>query len=141
MQVNLSLTPGYRLKITRASRMSELVDRTITGLAALGGSAAFLEVLRRWLQRRQEKRQEQLQLDVRIMEEGHALRQEAYQREREALKALAEERERRHKAELLALEAQMQAKLEALTRANEALSGDLDRTNALLGCLQDKPQP
>ena len=44
MQVNLTLTPGYRLKITRASRMSELVDRTITGLAALGGSAAFLEI-------------------------------------------------------------------------------------------------
>src|SRR5262245_53813024 len=43
--------------------MSELVDRAITGLAALGGSAAFLEILRRWLQRRQEKRQEQLQLD------------------------------------------------------------------------------
>jgi hypothetical protein len=109
MQVNLSLTPGYRLKITRASRMSELVDRVITGLAALGGSAAFLEILRRWLQRRQEKRQEQLQLDVRIMDEGHALRQEAYQREREALRALAEVRERRHKAELAALEAQMQA--------------------------------
>jgi hypothetical protein len=126
MQVNLSLTPGYRLKITRASRMSELVDRTITGLAALGGSAAFLEVLRRWLQRRQEKRQEQLQLDIRIMEEGHALRQEAYQRERDALKELAEERERRHKAELAALEAQMQAKLEALTRANEALTLRLD---------------
>ena len=53
--------------------MSELVDRTITGLAALGGSAAFLEILRRWLQRRQEKRQEQLQLDVRILEEGDAL--------------------------------------------------------------------
>ena len=111
MLVNLSLSPGYRLKITRASHMSELVDRAITGLAALGGSAAFLEILRRWLQRRQEKRQEQLQLDVRIMEEGHALRQEAYQREREALQALSEERERRHKAELLALEAQMQAKL------------------------------
>jgi hypothetical protein len=74
-------------------------------------------LLRRWLQRRQDKRQEQLQLDVRIMEEGHALRQEVYQRERE----------RRHKAELLALEAQMQAKLEALTRANEALSRDLER--------------
>jgi hypothetical protein len=133
MQVNLSLTPGYRLKISRASRMSELVDRAITGLAALGGSAAFLEILRRWLQRRQEKRQEQLQLDVRIMEEGHALRQEAYQREREALKALAEERERRHKAELAALEAQMQAKLEAFTRANEALSMELDRAKALLG--------
>ena len=130
MQVNLSLTPGYRLKITRASRMSELVDRVITGLAALGGSAAFLEILRRWLQRRQEKRQEQLQLDVRIMEEGHALRQEAYQREREALKDLAEERERRHKAELLALEAQMKAKLEVLTRANEILSRDLERANA-----------
>jgi hypothetical protein len=56
MQVNLTLTPGYRLKISRASRMSELVDRVITGLAALGGSAAFLEILRRWLQRRQEKR-------------------------------------------------------------------------------------
>jgi hypothetical protein len=107
--------------------MSELVDRTIAGLAALGGSAAFLEILRRWLQRRQEKRQEQLQLDVRIMEEGHALRQEAYQREREALQALSEERERRHKAELLALEAQMQAKLETLTRANEALSRDFER--------------
>ena len=39
---------------------------------------------------------------------------EAYQREREPLQALAEERERRHKAELAALEAQMQAKLEAL---------------------------
>jgi hypothetical protein len=77
MQVNLSITPGYRLKISRASLMSELVDRVITGLAALGGSAAFLEVLRRWLQRRQEKRQEQLQLDVRIMEEGHALRPDA----------------------------------------------------------------
>src|SRR5215210_6331257 len=126
MQVSLSLTPGYRLKLTRASRRSELVDRAITGLAALGGSAAFLEILRRWLQRRQEKRQEQLQLDVRIMKEGHALRQEAYQREREALKDLAEERERRHKAELLALEAQMQAKLEALTRANEALMGRLE---------------
>ena len=126
MQVSLSLTPGYRLKITRASRMSELVDRTITGLAALGGSAAFLEILRRWLQRRQEKRQEQIQLDVRIMEEGHALRQEAYQREREALKDLAEERERRHKAELLALEAQMQAKLETLIRTNQELTRDLD---------------
>jgi hypothetical protein len=133
MQVNLTLTPGYRLKISRASRMSELVDRTITGLAALGGSAAFLEILRRWFQRRQEKRQEQLQLDVRIMEEGHALRQEAYQREREALKALAEERERRHKAELAALEAQMQAKLEAMTERMKCLLGawrtriDLDR--------------
>src|SRR5215203_4220965 len=127
MQVNLSLSPGYRLKISRASSMSELADRVIGGIAAVGGSAAFLEILRRWLQRRQEKRQEQLQLDVRIMEEGHALRQEAYQREREALKALAEERERRHKAELAALEAQMQARLEALTRANEALTRDLDR--------------
>jgi hypothetical protein len=125
MQVNLTLTPGYRLKITRASRMSELVDRTITGLAALGGSAAFLEILRRWLQRRQEKRQEQLQLDVRIMEEGHALRQEAYQRE--AHQALSEERERRHNAELLALEAQMQARMEVLTRANEALARELER--------------
>ena len=35
MQVNLSFTPGYRLKISRASPMSELVDRVITGLAAL----------------------------------------------------------------------------------------------------------
>jgi hypothetical protein len=116
MLVNLSLSPGYRLKITRASRMSELADRVITAIAAVGGSAAFLEVLRRWLQRRQDKRQEQLQLDVRILEEGHALRQEAYQRKHEALQALAEERERRHKAELAALEAQMQAKLDALTR-------------------------
>jgi hypothetical protein len=122
MLVNLSLSPGYRLKITRDSRMSELADRVITALAAVGGSAAFLEVLRRWLQRRQEKRQDQLQLDVRILEEGHALRQEAYQRERQALQALTEERERRHKAELLALETQMQAKLEALTRVNEALT-------------------
>jgi hypothetical protein len=62
---------------------------------------------------------------LRILEEGHALRQEAYQREREALQALAEERERRHKAEMAALEAQMQAKLEALTR-------ELDRANALI---------
>lgn len=49
--------------------MSELVDRAITGLAALGGGSAFLELLRRWLQRRQEKRQEQLQLNVHL-EEG-----------------------------------------------------------------------
>ena len=118
----VALSNGYRLKITRPSRMSQLTDQVLTALTAVGGSAAFLEVLRRWLQRRQDKRQEQLQLDVRILEEGHALRQEAYQRERDALQALAEERERRHKAELLALEAQMQAKLEALTRANEALS-------------------
>ena len=82
MLVNLSLSPGYRLKITKASRMSELADRVITAIAAVGGSAAFLEVLRRWLQRRQDKRQDQLQLDVRILEEGHALRQEAYQRAR-----------------------------------------------------------
>ena len=102
--------------------MSELADRVITALATIGGSAAFLEILRRWLQRRQDKRQEQLRLDVRILEEGHALRQEAYQREREALHALAEERERRHKAELAALEAQMQAKLDALTQINEALT-------------------
>ena len=34
MQVNLTLTPGYRLKITRASRMSVLVDRAITGQSA-----------------------------------------------------------------------------------------------------------
>jgi hypothetical protein len=122
MLVNLSLSPGYRLKISRASRMSELTDRVLTTLTAIGGSAAFLEVLRRWLQRRQDKRQEQLQLDVRILEEGHALRQEAYQREREALQLLTEERERRHKAELLALEAQMQAKLDALTRLTEDLT-------------------
>ena len=42
MQVNLILTPGYRLKITRALRMSELVDRAITGLAALGSSVVDL---------------------------------------------------------------------------------------------------
>jgi hypothetical protein len=84
--------------------------------------------------------QEQLQPDVRIMEEGHALRQEAYQREREALKALSEERERRHKAELLALEAQMQVKLEALTRANNTLARDLESATALLGsCGECKP--
>jgi hypothetical protein len=97
--------------------MSELVDRVITGLAAGGGSATLLEILRRWLQRRH----------VRILEEGHALRQEAYQREREALQALAEERERRHKAELATLDAQMQGKLEALARANEELTRRLDR--------------
>jgi hypothetical protein len=75
MLVNLSLSPGYRLKITRVSRMSELAARVITAIATVGGSAAFLEVLRRWLQRRQDKRQEQLQLDVPILEEeGHALR-------------------------------------------------------------------
>jgi thioesterase domain-containing protein len=125
MQVNLSLSPGYRLKISRASRMSELADRVIGGIAAVGGSAAFLEILRRWLQRRQEKRQEQLQLDVRILEEGHTLRQEAYQREREALQALTEERERRHKAELQALEAQLQGKIEALTRINQDLTDRL----------------
>src|SRR6185295_20135212 len=126
MQVSLSLSPGYRLKISRASRMSQVTDQVLTALTAIGGSAAFLEVLRRWLQRRQDKRQEQLQLDVRILEEGHALRQEAYQREREALQTLAEERERRHKAELLALEIQMQAKLEALTRVNEDLTRRLE---------------
>ena len=75
------------------------------------------------------------------MEEGHALRQEAYQREREALKALAEECERRHKAELLALEAQLQAKLEVLTRDNEALTQNLGDTSALLGRIQDTPKP
>jgi hypothetical protein len=139
MQVSLSLSPGYRLKISRASRMSELTDHAITALTAIVGSAAFLEVLCRWLQRRQDKRQEQLQLDVRILEEGHALRQEAYQREREALQALAEERERRHKAELAALEAQMQAKLEALTRANDDLTRRLDRANALLSRRQTAP--
>ena len=100
-----------------------------------------MEILSRWLQRRQDKRQEQLQLDVRILEEGHALRQEAYQREREALQALAEERERRHKAELAALEAQMQAKLEALTRANEALTRRLNRTNALPGRRRGQAAP
>jgi len=62
--------------------------------------------------------------------EGHALRQEAYQREREALQPLAEERERRHKAELLALESQMQAKIEALTRLNDNLSRRLEDATA-----------
>jgi len=126
MQVSLSLSPGYRLKISRASRMSQLADQVLTALTAIGGSAAFLEVLRRWLQRRQDKRQDQLQLDVRILEEGHALRQEAYQREREALQLLAEERERRHKAELAALEAQMHAKLDALTQINQDLTRRLE---------------
>jgi hypothetical protein len=120
--------------------MSELADRVLTSLAALGGSAAFLEILRRWLQRRQEKRQEQLQLDVRILEEGHALRQEAYQREREALQALAEERERRHKAELAALEAQMQGKVEALTRSNDDLTRRLDRANAVSAATTSRMQ-
>jgi hypothetical protein len=140
MQVNLSLSPGYRLKISRASRMSELADRVIASIAALGGSAAFLEILRRWLQRRQEKRQEQLQLDVRILEEGHALRQEAYQREREALQALAQERELRHKAELLALQAKMEAKLEALTRTNGVLTRRLEEATALLGSRRGKEE-
>jgi thioesterase domain-containing protein len=123
----VALSSSYRLKIEKVSRMSQLADRVLTALTAVGGSAAFLEILRRWLQRRQEKRQEQLQLDVRILEEGHTLRQEAYQREREALQALAEERERRHKAELQALEAQMQGKIEALTRIKQDLT---DRLNA-----------
>jgi uncharacterized tellurite resistance protein B-like protein len=57
--------------------------------------------------------------------------QEAYQCEREALQALAEERERRHKAALAALEAQMQAKLDALTRVNEYLTRRL--------CAKEKP--
>lgn len=34
MLVNLSLSTGYRLKISRASRMSDLADRAITALAA-----------------------------------------------------------------------------------------------------------
>lgn len=42
MQVRLTLTPGYRLKIARVSRMSELADRALTSLASVGGSAAFL---------------------------------------------------------------------------------------------------
>jgi hypothetical protein len=62
----------------------------------------------------------QLQLGIRILEEGHAIRQEVYQRER------------RHRAELLALEAQMQAKLEALTRINEDLTQRLEEAAALL---------
>ena len=131
---------GYRLKITRASRMSELVDRHHHGLAALGGSAAFLRSSAAGSSAGRRSARSQLQLDVRILEEGHALRQEAYQREREALQALAEERERRHKAELAALEAQMQAKLEALTQANGALLRDLDRANALLN-LHGKQEP
>jgi len=102
--------------------MIEVTDRVITAVVTFGGSAAFLEILRRWLQRRQETRQERFQLDVRLLEEGRALRQEAFQREREALQALNEERERRHKAELLVLEAQMQAKLEALARLTEDLA-------------------
>jgi hypothetical protein len=118
----VALPPGYHLKLERPTYMSQLADRALTALTAIGGSAAFLELLRRWLQRRQDRRQEQLQLDVRILEEGHALRQEAYQREREALQALAEERERRHKAELAALEAQLQSKLEALARTNDDLT-------------------
>lgn len=118
----VALPPGYHLNLKRPSHMSQLADRALTALTALGGSAAFLEILRRWLQRRQDRRQEQLQLDVRILEEGHALRQEAYQREREALQALAEERERRHKAELAALEAQLQSKLETLARTNDDLT-------------------
>jgi hypothetical protein len=44
--------------------MSELADRVITAIAAAGGSAAFPEVLRHWLQRHQDTRQEQLQLDL-----------------------------------------------------------------------------
>lgn len=41
MQVNL-----LSLKISQASRMSDLADRVITALTAIGTSAAFLEVLR-----------------------------------------------------------------------------------------------
>jgi hypothetical protein len=40
----------------KVSRMSELANRIVTALTAAGGSATFLEILRRWLQRRQEKR-------------------------------------------------------------------------------------
>lgn len=35
----VALSNGYRLKPTRASRMSELADRIITAIAAVGGSA------------------------------------------------------------------------------------------------------
>jgi hypothetical protein len=42
MQVNLSLSPGYRLKISRASRMSDLADRAITAL--LNDAAFFYSV-------------------------------------------------------------------------------------------------
>lgn len=92
------------MKISRPSRMSELVYRAGAGLAALGESVALLD-LRRWLQRRQQKRQEQLQLDVRIMEEGTPCAGRPTSAEREALQALSEERERRHKPEMAALEA------------------------------------
>jgi hypothetical protein len=136
----VALSSSYRLKIEKVSLMSQLADRIVTALTAVGGSAAFLEILRRWLQRRQEKRQEQLQLDVRILEEGHTLRQEAYQREREALQALTEERERRHKAELLALEAQMQAKLDTLARINEDLSRRLENVDARLRRRRERPR-
>ncbi len=42
--------------------------------------------------------------------------------------------QRRHKAELLALEAQLQAKLEALTRINEDLTRRLKRAQPRCGC-------
>lgn len=83
LKIDLGVCSGFefqRIQVsayTRASRMSELVDGAITGLAAPGGCAVFLEILRRWHQRRQEKRQEQLQLDIRILGESHALRQKA----------------------------------------------------------------
>ena|SRR6185436_12668352 len=54
---------------------------------------------------------------------------------------VAEERERRHKAELAALEAQMQAKLEVLTRVNEDISHLLDRASALLVHRRVRPTP
>ena len=113
MLVNLSLSPGYRLKITRASRMSELADRVITAIAAVAGeppswkssstaSAPPGAVPARrpgagsWRRATPSAR--------RPISAGYI----------EALQGLAEERERRHDAELLALEAQMQAKQEAL---------------------------
>jgi hypothetical protein len=103
MQVNLTLTPGYRLKITRASRMSDLVDRTITGL---GGSAAFLDSAAGSSAVRRSARNSSSSTSASWRKAIPCVR-EAYQREREAMQALGEEGERRHKAELAALEAPM----------------------------------
>jgi hypothetical protein len=49
----VALSNGNCLKVSRASRMSDLAERMITALSTIGGwSAAFLEALRRWPQRR-----------------------------------------------------------------------------------------
>ena len=103
------------------SHVSEFVDRAIAGLTALeeappswrsfaAGSSAGMRSAR------------SSSSSTCVLRKATPLR--SYQRKREALQALAEGRERHHKAELAALDGQVQAKLEALTRANEALTWD-----------------